>query len=137
MINAFFFEKALKRRGVTGEALLQMLELRLDTIVHRLGFAPSRRAARQFVRHGHVRVNAHTANVPSMVLKAGDVVEIRDRAGSRDFAKPWMDQAESRGIAPWLALQKDAFRGQVVHVPTRDEIQPLVNEQRVVELYSK
>ena len=132
-----FFEKALRKRGVTGEVLLQMLELRLDSLVQRLGFAPSRGAARQFIRHGHVLVNGHRATIPSMVLRAGDAVQVRDRGNSREAARPWMDAAESRGLAPWLALDKGAFRGEILHAPTRDEIQPIVNEQRVVELYSK
>lgn len=132
-----FFDRAQRKRGVTGEALLQMLELRLDTVVHRLGFAPSRRAARQFVLHGHVRVNGHKADIPSMILKAGNVVEIRDKAASREYAKTGMENVISRGLAPWLSLNKDLFRGEVLHVPTRDEIAPIVNEQRVVELYSK
>ncbi len=132
-----FFERALRRRGVTGEALLQMLEMRLDTVVHRLGFAPSRRAARQFVLHGHVRVNGHKADIPSMILKAGSVVEVRPKEDSREYAKPFIENQLARGIAPWLSLNKDEFRGEVLHVPTRDEIAPIVNEQRVVELYSK
>lgn len=133
----FFFAKALRKRGVTGEVLLQMLELRLDSLVHRLGFAPSRRAARQFIRHGHVLVNGHRATIPSMVLRAGDAVQVREKTNSREVARPWMDAAESRGLAPWLRLDKNAFLGEVLHVPTREEIQPIVNEQRVVELYSK
>jgi len=133
----FFFDKALKKRGVTGEALLQMLELRLDTVAQRLGFAPSRAAARQLVRHGHLTVNGRRADVPSMVLHAGDVVQVRDRKGSRDYAKTFMDNAEARGLSPWLALRKADFAGEILHVPTREEIAPIVNEQRVVELYSK
>ena len=132
-----FFEKALHRRGVTGENLLQLLEMRLDTIAHRLGFAPSRKSARQFVLHGHVAVNGHKATIPSMVLKAGDVVTVRDRTAGRDYAKTFMDSAESRGIPSWLSLNKAEFRGEVLKVPTREEINPVVNEQRVVELYSK
>jgi len=133
----FFFEKALKKRGVTGEALLQMLELRLDTVVQRLGFAPSRRAARQFVLHGHVLVNGHRADVPSMILKPGNTVQVGTRSRSRDYAKPFMENALARGISRWLQLSKDEFKGEVLHVPSRDEINPTVNEQRVVELYSK
>ena len=132
-----FFERALRKRGVTGEALLQMLELRLDTVVHRLGFAPSRRAARQFALHGHVAVNGHKATIPSMILKAGDVVTVRDRAEGREYAKTYMDNMEARGIAKWLSLNKAEFKGEVMHVPTRDEIAPIVNEQQIVELYSK
>lgn len=133
----FLFERALKQRGITGEKLLQMLELRLDNLVYRFGFAPSRKAARQFVTHGHVEVNGRKADIPSMILKEGDVVKVRDRAQSREFAGRWLDTAESRGIAVWLALDKPAFEGRVQRVPTREEIAPVVNEQLVVELYSK
>ena len=132
-----FFDKALARRGVTGEVLLQMLEMRLDTIVQRLGFAASRAGARQFVRHGHVEVNGRKATIPSMRLKPGDRVRVREKEHSRACAQPGMESAEARGIAPWLALDKQAFRGEILHLPTREEIAPIVNEQRVVELYSK
>lgn len=133
----FLFERALQQRGITGEKLLQMLELRLDNLVYRFGFASSRKAARQFVTHGHVEVNGRKADIPSMILKEGDVVKVRDRAQSREFAGRWMDTAESRGISPWLSLDKAAFEGRVQRVPSRDEIAPIVNEQLVVELYSK
>ena len=133
----FLFERALKQRGITGEKLLQMLELRLDNLVYRFGFAPSRKAARQFVTHGHLEVNGHKADIPSMILKEGDVVKVRDRVQSRAYAGRWMDTAESRGISGWLTLDKAAFEGRVQRVPTREEIAPVVNEQLVVELYSK
>lgn len=133
----FMFQRALKARGVTGERLLQMLEMRLDNVVCRLGFAPSRSAARQFVRHGHVRVNGRRANVPSLTLKAGDVVEVKDREQSRRYAGQYMETAESRGIVPWLQIEKDKFKGHVLHVPARAEIASPVNEQLIVELYSK
>lgn len=132
-----FFQRALRRRGITGDYLLQMLEMRLDTLVQRLGFAPSRRAARQFVLHRHVNVNGHIANIPSMVLKAGDRLEVRDRKISREAAKRALDAAEGKTLSPWLALDRAGFKGEVLHVPTREEMQPLVNEQLVVELCSK
>lgn len=133
----YLFERALRQRGITGEKLLQMLELRLDNLAYRFGFAPSRKAARQFVTHGHVEVNGRKADIPSMILKQGDVVKVRDRAQSREYAGRWLDTAESRGISPWLSLNKTAFEGTVQRVPSRDEIAPIVNEQLVVELYSK
>ena len=132
-----FFARALKRRGVTGELLLQMLEMRLDNLVHRFGFAASRRAARQFVMHGHVAVNGRKVDIPSMILKAGDHVEIRARPRSQAYAKQGLEAAQSRELSPWLALDKDGLKGEVVRVPSRDEIGPFVNEQLVVELYSK
>jgi len=132
-----FFQRALKGRGVTGEKLLQLLEMRLDNLVYRLGFAPSRRAARQFTLHGHITVNGKKASIPSMVLKAGDVVQVKNVEHSREYAKQYVEQAENRGIVSWLALDKGQLEGRVVHVPTREEIAPTVNEQLIVELYSK
>ena len=132
-----FFERALKSRGVTGEKLLQSLELRLDNVVYRLGFAPSRRAARQFVLHGHVAVNGRKATIPSMILKAGDVVQVRDRKQSREYAAKFMEAAESRGRAAGCRSTSSNFEGEILHVPTREEIAPVVREQLIVELYSK
>ena len=132
-----FFERALRSRGVTGEKLLQSLELRLDNVVYRLGFAPSRRAARQFVLHGHVAVNSRKATIPSMILKEGDVMQVRDRKQGREYASKFMESAESRGRAAWLSLDKQQFRGEILHVPTREEIAPVVREHLIVELYSK
>lgn len=132
-----FFTRALRTRGVTGEKLLQLLECRLDNLAYRLGFAPSRRAARQFVRHGHVLVNGKKADIPSMVLKAGDVLQVRDRPKSREYAARHMEVAESRGIPPWLSLDRAQFRGEILRIPSREEIAPVVREQLIVELYSK
>jgi len=131
-----FFQRALRKRGVTGEMLLQLLELRLDNLVFRLGFAPSRRTARQLVLHGHVTVNGRRANVPSMVLRAGDRVETKARAKSQALVKKTLD-AQSRELSSWLAVDKDGLKGEVLRVPTREEIAPFVNEQLIVELYSK
>ena len=132
-----FFSRAIRKRGITGETLLQLLEMRLDNLVYRLGFAPSRRTARQFVMHGHVMVNGRKASIPSMVVKAGSRIEIRSKKASRDYAKQWLDAAEGRTLSSWLALDKENLRGEVLRVPTREEISPFVNEQLVVELYSK
>lgn len=131
------FERALQVRGITGEKLLQMLEMRLDNIVYRLGFAPSRKAARQFVTHGHIEVNGRKLDIPSAILKPGDVVRVRDRAQSRQYAATWMDTAESRGIVPWLKLNKQNFEGVIERIPERSEMNLDVKEQLVVELYSK
>lgn len=132
-----FFDRASRARGVTGENLLQLLELRLDNLVYRFGFAPSRNAARQFIRHGHIRINNHKANVPSMIIKAGDKIQVCDNKESRAYASQFVETAESRGIAAWLSVDKKDFTGEVVHIPSRDEIAPIVNEQLIVELYSK
>jgi small subunit ribosomal protein S4 len=132
-----FFARAAKRRGVTGEALLQMLEARLDNVVFRMGFAPSRPAARQFVKHGHVVVNGRKASVPSMLLGPGDVVQVKDRPKSRGLAGRSLEQAEGREVVGWLAVDAKNFSGEYARVPTRDEIAPIADEQLVVELYSK
>jgi len=132
-----FFERAQRARGVTGEKLLQSLELRLDNLVYRLGFAPSRRAARQMVNHGHIAVNGHKTSIASRVLKSGDKVQVRDQEQARAYAGKFMDNAEARGLVKWLALDKGNFEGAVLHVPSREEIAPEVSEQLIVELYSK
>lgn len=132
-----FFAEAQRKRGVTGEALLQLLEMRLDTVVHRLGFASSRRAARQAVLHGHVAVNGRTATIPSMQLKANDTIQMRTRERSQNMARMPVEEAEARGISKWLALDKENLKGMVLRIPTREDINPVVNEQQIVELYSK
>ena len=132
-----FFQRALRARGVTGEMLLQALEMRLDNIVYRMGLAPSRRAARQFVRHGHIRVNNIKVNIPSYKVKPGETIQARDVKRSRDYSKAHLDAAESRGWPVWLSVDKAEFKAVVDHVPTREEIAPVVNEQLIVELYSK
>jgi len=132
-----YFETALRKRGVTGETLLQMLETRLDNIVYRLGFANSRGSARQLVAHGHVTVNNHKVNIPSFNLKAGDVVVIKDRPGSRRLVTRNLELTQIQPIPDWLVVDKDQFQGKVMRIPSREEIAPIVNEQLVVELYSR
>ena len=132
-----FFAKSLRGHGVTGEKLLQNLELRLDNIVYRLGFAPSRRAARQFVTHGHINVNGRTGSIPSMILKAGDTVAVKTHEHSRKYATGFIETAVSRGIVNWLSLDKGNYSGSIQKIPTREELAPTVNEQLIVELYSK
>jgi small subunit ribosomal protein S4 len=132
-----FFERVATRRGVTGEQLLQLLETRLDNLVFRLGFAASRRAARQMVLHGHVLVDGHKADVPSLVVRPGSVIQIKERPKSRELTGKALQAAEGRTLPAWLTLDAKKFSGQLVRVPTRDEIAPIVNEQLVVELYSK
>jgi small subunit ribosomal protein S4 len=132
-----YFDTALRRRGVTGETLLQMLETRLDNVVYRLGFANSRSAARQMVSHGHVTVNNRKVNVSSYTLRPGDVVAIKDRPTSRRLAARNLELTQIQPIPDWLVVDKDQFQGKVSRVPSREEIAPIVNEQLVVELYSR
>ncbi|MGZ4988060.1 MAG: 30S ribosomal protein S4 [Limisphaerales bacterium] len=131
------YEKALKRRGVTGEQMLQILETRLDNIVYHLGFATTRAAARQMVCHGHVKVNGRKVSIPSFAVKVNDVIEAKDNNVSKQLATKNMELSTSRNVPEWLSLDKAAFKGTLVRVPTRDEIQPIANEQAVVEFYSR
>ena len=132
-----FFEEALRREGVTGQLLLEQLEMRLDNVIYRLGMAPSRRAARQFVLHGHVALNGVKSTIPSIVCKVGDKVEVRDRAASKDAATRSIEASTSRQVPAWLALDKAGLAAEVVAVPTREQIAPIVDEQAIVELYSR
>jgi len=132
-----YFESALRKRGVTGETLLQMLETRLDNVVYRLGFANSRSAARQMVSHGHVLVNNRKVNVSSYNVRAGDLVTVKDRPTSRRLATRNLELTQIQPVPDWLVVDKDQFQGKVVRIPTREEIAPIVNEQLVVELYSR
>ncbi len=132
-----FFEEAYRREGVTGENLLQLLEMRLDNIVYRLGLAPSRRAARQFVLHGHILVNGRKAAVPSNVLKVGDVVTVKDATGSKEFANRSVEAATGAQLPVWMSFDKATLRAEILAVPTREQIAPIVDEQAIVELYSR
>lgn len=132
-----YFEIASKKKGVTGEALLQLLELRLDNTLHRLGFASGIRVARQLVSHGHVLVNGKKVNIPSYNLRPGDVVEIKEQSRDLQVIKESLERAQHRGIPSWLELDVQNMRGKVLHVPSRDEIPVTAREQLVVELYSK
>ena len=132
-----YFETALRKRGVTGETLLQMLETRLDNIVYRLGFANSRGSARQLVAHGHVTVNNRKVNVSSYNVKAGDVIAIKDKPGSRRLVARNLELTQIQPVPDWLVADKDQFQGKIMRIPSREEIAPIVNEQLVVELYSR
>jgi len=131
------YERALKRRGVTGETMLQILETRLDNVVYHLGLANTRPSARQMVTHGHMKVNGRKVNVPSYALKVNDVIEVKDSNASRQMATKNLEIATSRAVPDWLTFNKEVFKGTVVRIPTRDEIQPIANEQAVVEFYSR
>lgn len=131
------YERALKRRGVTGETMLQVLEMRLDNVVFHLGFGNTRAGARQMVAHGHVKVNGRKVDVPSFGLKVNDVVEIKDSNVSRQMATRGLEASTSRAVPDWLSLNRDGFKGTILRVPSRDDIQPIGNEQAVVEFYSR
>ena len=131
------YEKALRRRGVTGEQMLQILETRLDNVVYHLGFANSRAGARQMVSHGHIQVNGKKVNIPSYALKVNEVVTAKNNNVSRQLATKGFEVSTSRVVPDWLSLNKEEFKGVVMRVPTRDEINPIANEQAVVEFYSR
>lgn len=131
------YEKALRRRGVTGETMLQILETRLDNVVFQLGFANSRAQSRQMVTHGHIKVNGRKAAIPSYALRVNDVVEVRDHAASRQMAGRSLESAGGRTVPDWVSLNKETFRGVVMRMPSRDDIKPIANDQAVVEFYSR
>ena len=131
------YEKALRRRGVTGEQMLQILETRLDNVVFHLGFGTTRASARQLVGHGHVQVNGRKVDISSFALRVNDVITVKNHTVSRQLATKNLEGSTSRAVPDWLSLSKDEFKGVVMRIPTRDEIQPIANEQAVVEFYSR
>ena len=132
-----YFYEAEKRKGVTGEILLQFLEIRLDNIIFRMGFALSRNQARQLVGHKHFMVNGRVVNIPSFRVKPGDVIEVREKSKSVPVISESIKSVERRGVPEWLEVEVSAFKGKVLHVPSREEIPVPVQEQLIVELYSK
>jgi small subunit ribosomal protein S4 len=131
------YQQAVRKKGITGEVLLQLLERRLDNVVFRLGFASSRWQARQIISHGHVRVNDRKVDVGSYLVKAGDTIGVKDRMKKNTFLQAAVDGARGRGIPPWLSLDSDGVRGTVTALPTRDSITLPIQEQMIIELYSK
>ena len=132
-----YFEKAARAPGVTGELLLQQLERRLDTVVHRLGFGISRRQARQLVRHGHVHVDGRKVNIPSYQVNVGDEITIRESSRKLAILEQAKEFASHQNSPGWLEIDRENFKGRVLSLPKREEIQLPVNEQLIVELYSK
>lgn len=132
-----YFAKADRMKGVTGENLLSLLERRLDNIVYRLGFASSRTEARQLVKHSHFTLNGRKANIPSILVKPGDVVELREKSRKVLAINESLEAVVRRGVPQWLELEKDAFRGVIKTIPVREDITMPIQEQLIVELYSK
>ena len=132
-----YYKKAEKMKGMTGENLMVMLETRLDSIIFRLGFARTRREARQIVDHKHVLVNGKSVNIPSYLVKAGDVIEIREKSKSLTRYKDILEATNGRLVPEWLEADADALKGSVKSIPTREVIDVPVNEMLIVELYSK
>ena len=132
-----YFEKALRQTGRTGETLVKMLERRLDNVVYRLGFAPSRKAGRQLINHGHLLVNDKVVTIPSFLLRAGDVVQVRESSKKLDVIHASMKRIKDSAMLPWLSLDKAAMAGTFLSIPERADVPLNANEQLVVELYSK
>jgi small subunit ribosomal protein S4 len=132
-----YFHLADRAKGVTGLNLLSMLECRLDNVVYRLGFAGSRDQARQFVRHNHFQINGKKVNIPSFQVNPGDVVTLKEKSRRNAFVIENLEGAVRRGVPSWLELDKGNFQGTVKAMPNREEITMPINEQLIVELYSK
>ncbi|MSU34660.1 MAG: 30S ribosomal protein S4 [Pedosphaera sp.] len=131
------YERALRMRGVTGEKMLQILESRLDNLVYHSGFGVTRAGARQMVTHGHVKVNGRKAGIASFAVRVNDVIEIRDHPKSKQMATKNLEGSTARVIPDWVSLDREHLKATLLRVPSRDEIQPIANEQAIVEFYSR
>ena len=132
-----YYEMADAKTGVTGTNLLEFLERRLDNVVFKLNFAPSRPAARQLVNHGHFMVNGKKVNIPSYLINEGDVIEIKENSKKNSIFKVAMEIAKQNGTAEWLEVEPDKFKGIVKRMPTREEMPLDIQENLIVEFYSK
>jgi len=132
-----YFEKAEKKKGITGEILLQMLECRLDNLVYRLGFAPSRKSARQLVRHGHFMINGRKVNIPSYQVKPERIISVKKKSRDLEIIHASLKEAGRGTDIPYLRLDKAKLEGELLEIPKRTDIPVLAQEQLVVELYSK
>jgi small subunit ribosomal protein S4 len=132
-----YFERATRATGRTGDALVKILERRFDNVVYRLGLAPSRKSARQLVLHRHFTVNGQIVNVPSYLLKAGDVIQVREHSKKLDLIHSSLKRMKDNALSPWLSLDKANLSGTFLNIPERADIPLTANEQLVVELYSK
>lgn len=132
-----YFEKAERLKGKTGDNLLILLERRLDNVVYKLGFAVTRRESRQMVRHGHFQVGGRKVNIPSFLVRPGEQIEIREKSRKMVAVNEALDAVVRKGIPPWLELDRDSFKGVVKALPSRADITEPIQEQLIVELYSK
>lgn len=132
-----YFREAERRKGVTGANLLQILESRLDNVVHRMGFAGSRAQARQLVRHGHFDVNGKKTDIPSFLVEPGDEIAVRERSKSNTYFQDVAEQMEHRIVPEWLSVDREKLSGRVLALPARDEIEEPLSEQLIVEFYSR
>jgi small subunit ribosomal protein S4 len=134
---ALTFHRASQEKGVVGETLLSKLERRLDNVVYRLGFGSSRAQARQLVRHGHVRINDKRLNIPSFQVRVGDMVSLQPRASKNTLVAASVESVKGRGVPKWLELDAANMKGKVLSLPARDDVNFPIQEQLIVELYSK
>lgn len=132
-----YFKKADQRKGITGENLLVSLESRLDNVVYNLGFGASRAQARQFVRHGHILVDGKKTSIPSYSVSPEQEITVREKSRKNDFIRASVETARGRGIPEWLDLDAENFAGKVLRIPTREDIKIPIQEQLIVELYSR
>ena len=132
-----YYKTAASRRGVTGETMLQLLECRLDNVVFRMGFANTRRASRQMVGHGHVQVNGRKVDISSYQVKPGDIVAVRERPRSKQLGTRNAELTQIAPVADWMDVNRENLSGKLTRIPSREEIAPVVNEQLIVELYSR
>ncbi len=132
-----FFQRANRQKGVTGTNLLVMLERRLDNVVYRMGFVNSRTQGRHFVRHNHFMVNGHRVNIPSYLIRPGDTVEVREKSRAVQSIGDALEAVVRRGVPQWIELEKDNFKGVVQSLPVREDLTMPIQEQLIVELYTK
>ena len=132
-----FFAQAERQAGITGENLLVLLERRLDNVVYRLGFADSRSQARQLVRHGHIMLNGRKTNIPSCLVKEGDTISWREESTKTEYYKQLVQSIEAKSVLSWLSLEKQTLVGQVLSLPTPDDIEAKFNGKAIVEYYSR
>ncbi len=132
-----YFKQAARKKGVTGEALLQILESRLDNVVYRLGLAGSRNEARQMITHGHFRVNDHKVDIPSYLVRSGDEITVREKSRSMTRFKELWEMAEQRAHPEWLEFDAEKWKGRMVRLPSREEIDIPISEHLIIELYSR
>ena len=132
-----YYDESLRRTGVTGELLVRALESRLDNIVYRLGFADSRKQARQLVRHGHITVDGRKITIPSFQIREGQSIVVKEGSKKNDFIRAAVESARGRGIPDWLELNAELYSGKVLALPKREDIKLPIQEQLIVELYSR
>jgi len=132
-----YYHKAVQGKGVSGHTLIQLLERRLDNVAYRMGFASDHAEARQLVRHGHFTVNGKKVNIPSYLVRVNDVIQVRESSQKIAKINEALAAVDRRGVPQWISLDKDAFRGQISQLPTREDVTLPIREQLIIELYSK